>query len=154
MKIAEKHIEGVCITSLNQINDNRGAVLHMIRNDSPGFIGFGECYFSEIFPNVIKAWKLHKLQTQNIAVPIGKIKLVIYDAREKSITKGEIMILELGRPDAYLRISIPPGLWYGFQCLSIEPALIVNCPNIPYNPNESVVKNYDEFSFPYLWDTK
>ena len=72
-------IEGVIFTELRQICDERGAVLHMVRSDVPEFPGFGECYFSEVFPGAVKAWKRHRLQTQTLAVPVGRLRIVLYD---------------------------------------------------------------------------
>ena len=144
-------IDGVKISNLKQINDSRGAVLHMLRNDSEDFISFGECYFSEIFPSAIKAWKRHSKQIQNIAVPIGKIKLVMYDNRIGSLTEGSLMELELSRPDSYLRITIPANIWYGFKCISEIPALIINCANIPYDPEDSETIDFQNNSIPYTW---
>lgn len=50
-------IDGIITTELCQVSDERGAVLHMLRCDALGFVRFGECYFSEVLPNAIKAWK-------------------------------------------------------------------------------------------------
>uniref|UniRef100_UPI0040481750 hypothetical protein n=1 Tax=Algoriphagus sp. TaxID=1872435 RepID=UPI0040481750 len=144
-------LHGVKVTTLKQINDSRGAVLHMIRNDSEEFTTFGECYFSEIFPNSIKAWKKHTIQTQNIVVPIGRVKLVLFDDREGSPTEGKLMQMELCRPDSYLRVTIPPQIWYGFKCTGETPALITNCVDIPHELNESIIIDYLETSLPYNW---
>jgi dTDP-4-dehydrorhamnose 3,5-epimerase len=46
-------------------------------------------------------------------------------------------VLELGRPDAYARLRIPPLLYYGFACVSEGAALVVNCPDVPHDPAES-----------------
>jgi dTDP-4-dehydrorhamnose 3,5-epimerase len=59
-------IDGLGIHALVQKSDARGTVLHMIRNDSQDFHGFGECYFSEILPSAVKAWKFHFLRTENV----------------------------------------------------------------------------------------
>ena len=56
----KKNIEGVKITPLKIISDDRGSVMHMMRNDSDVFDKFGEIYFSTIFKGKIKAWHLHK----------------------------------------------------------------------------------------------
>lgn len=144
-------IEGVSVTELRQINDDRGAVLHMLRADAPDFVRFGECYFSEIAPGAVKAWKCHGEQTQNVAVPAGRILLAIFDDRESSSTRGSLLTLELGRPDAYRRVSIPPGLWYGFAAIGSAPALLANCADLPHNPRESSVKPPDDPSIPYSW---
>jgi dTDP-4-dehydrorhamnose 3,5-epimerase len=144
-------IDGVCLYKLKQIPDERGSVLHMLRNDDVAFTQFGEVYFSEIFPGSIKAWKYHHNQTQNLAVPVGRIRFVIFDGRESSSTCGDIDIIELGRPDAYSRLTIPPGLWYGFSCISEEAGLLVNCSDLTHDPNESETKELNDCSIPYKW---
>lgn len=147
-----EEIEGVILTSLKEFKDYRGSVLHMLRADSLDFIQFGECYFSEVFPGAIKAWKKHTKQTQNIAVPVGRIKLVIYDNRHNSPTKNNLLILELGRPDAYFRVRIPPEVWYGFSCISSSAALLVNCADIPHSLVESEIVNYLDPLIPFNWE--
>mgnify|MGYP001230454519 FL=1 len=144
-------IDGVTTVTLRELIDEHGAVLHMLRNDSPDFMKFGECYFSEVLPGAIKAWKLHREQTQNLAVPVGRVRLVIYDDRIRSSTRRNIQIYELGRPDAYLRVKIPPGLWYGFACIGQTPALLANCADLPHDPAESVRKPASDSSIPFDW---
>jgi dTDP-4-dehydrorhamnose 3,5-epimerase len=141
-------IAGLVLTPLKQIADERGAVLHMLRSDEPGFPGFGECYCSETLPGAVKAWKRHTQQTQNLAVPVGRLRLVVFDDRAGSATQGAFQIIELGRPDSYVRVSIPPGLWYGFSALGSSPALIVNCADRPHDPQESERLPADDPSIP------
>lgn len=147
-------IDGVEVTELRQIADARGAVLHMLRCDAPDFTRFGECYFSEVQPGAIKAWKRHRVQTQNLAVPIGRIRLVIYDDRAGSGSRGSVRTMELGRPDAYVRVRISPGLWYGFVCISKIPALVSNCADFPHDPAEGELLPNDDPSIPYDWATE
>ncbi len=144
-------IEGVIIQPLRQIADNRGSILHMLRKDSELFEQFGEVYFSEIHPGAIKAWKRHKGQTQNITVPIQRIRLVIYDPRLNSGTTGNIIEYELGRPNNYKLIQIPPMLWYGFQALGNQTALIANCADRPHDPVEAESLSSDSDQIPYQW---
>ena len=136
MKLAAP-IEGLLLTPLRVIEDERGAVLHMLRADAPEFTRFGECYFSEINPGAIKAWKRHRVQTQNLAVPIGRVRIVVYDGRSGSPTHGLRELIELGRPDAYARLRIAPQLWYGFTGLGTTAALVANCADVPHDPNEA-----------------
>lgn len=147
-----KIISGVLINTLSIFSDDRGAVLHMIRSDSNGYNKFGEVYFSEVLPKSIKAWKKHRLQTQNFSVPVGMIKLVIYDDREFSTTKGNIQTIYLGRPDNYVRVTIPPNLWYGFTSIGDEKSLVVNCADYSHDRNESIVLNFDSHLIPYSWN--
>ena len=149
--MTDRRIEGVMVTELRQISDARGAVLHMLRSDAPEFTRFGECYFSEVLPGAVKAWKRHRRQTQNIAVPVGRVRFAIYDDREGSATRGVLMVLELGRCDAYRRLRIPPGLWYGFACVGSSPALLVNCADVPHDPTESETMSVAESTIPYAW---
>ena len=147
----EVSIDGVLVTALRQITDERGAVLHHMRCDAPEFTAFGECYFSEMVPGAVKAWKRHRKQTQNLAVPIGRVRFVVYDDRGLSPTRGGLQIVELGRPDDYNRLCIPKGLWYGFTCLSDQPALIANCADLPHDPADAELLPEDDPGIPYRW---
>ena len=144
-------IVGLLLSELKQIEDTRGAILHMIQKGSLGFIDFGECYMSEINPHQIKAWKRHSKQTQNITVPIGRIRFVAYDDRLESPTYKTIAEYELGRPDSYKRITIPPGVCYGFKSITNVPTLIVNCTDLPYSKDESLQIDINENNIPYSW---
>lgn len=146
------NIEGVIVTPLKIISDDRGAVLHMLRNDSEGYSKFGECYFSEVMPHKIKAWKRHTIQTQNFSVPIGMMRVVIFDDRPDSPSHSRIMEVDLGRPHAYNRITIPPLLWYGFRCISKETALLINCADYPHDKAESETIDLYDPLIPYSWE--
>jgi dTDP-4-dehydrorhamnose 3,5-epimerase len=148
---SEALLEGVTITELRQFNDARGSVLHMRRCDDADFSQFGECYFSEVLPKAVKAWKRHRVQSQHFAVPVGRIRLAIYDDRQHSLTKGQVQILELGRPDAFFRLRLPPGLWYGFTCISEGPALLANCTDYPHDPTEGEQRPTTAPEIPYHW---
>jgi dTDP-4-dehydrorhamnose 3,5-epimerase len=141
-------ISGLSVTPLRQIVDDRGAVLHMLRADAPDFTTFGECYFSVVNPGAVKAWKRHLRQTQNLAVPAGRARFVFCDRREDSPTRGRVEVLEIGRPDAYVRLRIPPLVWYGFTCVGDSVALIANCADLPHEAGESEAVPADAFDVP------
>lgn len=146
----EKQIYGLKVIPLRKIEDERGAVLHMLRQDSPHFSQFGEVYFSKVNYGYVKAWKKHLNMTQHFAVPHGKIKLVCYDNRENSISKGLLKEVILGE-EHYSLVIIPPEIWYGFQGLSSEYSLITNCTNYPYDSNEVERVSENDSSIPYFW---
>lgn len=147
-----EQIEGVVVQPLKQIVDERGAVLHMLRKDSPLFMGFGEIYFSEVKFGVVKAWKRHKKMTQHFAVPYGKILLVIYDSREHSKTYGKIKEYLIGRPEYYNLLIIPPQVYYGFKGLNDTISLIANCADIPHSPEETEKIERNNNIIPYQWN--
>src|SRR6266404_3332876 len=107
-------IDGLRITPLRRIPDERGAVFHMLREDSDGFERFGEIYFSMVYPGAVKAWHLHTRMTLNYAVPIGMVKLVCFDDREQSPTRGALTELHVGELN-YVLVTIPPYVWNGFK---------------------------------------
>jgi dTDP-4-dehydrorhamnose 3,5-epimerase len=146
-------IEGVIIQPLKQIADKCGPVLHMLKNDSRLFKQFGEVYFSEIHSGLVKAWKRHKKQSQNLVVPLGKIWLVIYDDRPNSNTHRKIAQYKLGRPKDYRLIHIPPMLWYGFQGIGDQTSMIANCTDLSHDPEEMESLSADTSQIPYQWET-
>ena len=100
-------IEGVIITPLKQFFDERGKVMHMLRNDSKVFSEFGEIYFSCTNPGAIKAWHLHQEMTLNYAVVHGQIKCVLYDDRAESGTYGCVEEIFMSTEN-YCLVTVPP----------------------------------------------
>lgn len=146
-------IHDLRVAPLRRLPDERGAILHMLREDDPAFERFGEIYFSLIYPGVIKGWHIHKRMTLNYAVPIGMAKLVCYDDRDGSPSRGVIQELHIGEL-SYVRVTVPPLVWNGFKGEGSEPALIANCATIPHEPDE--IERLDPFSpeIPYDWALK
>ncbi len=142
-------IQGVEIQPLKIISDERGAIFHMLRCDSPLYEQFGEVYFSEVKSGVIKGWKKHRVMTQHYAVPVGRIVVAIYDGRLDSPTKGTLQTVELGRA-CYQLLQIPPGVWYGFKGTSRKDALIVNCASHPHEAGESETLPLENPPYPGL----
>lgn len=146
-------IEGVKIIPLKQIPDERGKIMHMLKCTDPYFDKFGEIYFSVAYPGVIKGWHLHTKQTQFYAVISGMIKLVLFDERKDSPTKGELMEIFTGE-DNYQLIRIPVGVVNGYKNIGIEPAIVANCATEPHDPNEML--RYDPLNshIKYDWSLK
>jgi len=136
-------IQGVQWLNLKVIDDERGSVLHMVRTNTLGVSGFGEIYFSELKPNVVKGWKIHHSMTQRLTVPIGLVRFVLVDAREGSLTRGRSVNYIVGRPENYGLLIIPPGIWYAFENLSISSSLVANCADKIHDPIESTTRSLD-----------
>ena len=144
-------IEGIKITPLKQIEDERGKVMHMLRKDSDNFVRFGEIYFSTVHPNKIKGWHLHKKMTLNYAVVFGEIKFVLYDSRPDSKTKGQIQEFLLSQSN-YKLISVPPLIWNGFKGIGNKTAIVANCADLPHDKEEIERKLPFDSSIPYDWN--
>jgi len=143
-------IEGVLAIPLKRIPDERGTVLHMLKRTDPHFVEFGEIYFSTIYPGVVKGWHKHAEMTLNYACVHGRIKLVLFDDRDGSPTRGEIMEFFLG-PDNYSLIQIPPGVWNGFKGMGDETAIVANCCTHAHDPKRSIRLDPFDNDIPYDW---
>ena len=146
-------IEGVKVKELKIIRDERGSIMHMLRSDSPEFSKFGEIYCSTVHPGVVKGWHMHRKMTLNYAVVKGAIKLVLYDGRPHSKTKGEVMEILLG-PENYKLVSIPPMVWNGFLGQGKEDAIVANCSDMPHDPEEIMREDPYSKKFPYDWNAR
>ena len=145
-----REIAGVATHPLRRIPDERGTIYHMLRSDAPHYQRFGEIYFSSVYPGVVKAWHLHRRMTLNYAVPVGTIKLVLYDGRTGSPSEGALMELFVGEAD-YRLVTVPPGVWNGFKGVGTERALVANCATLAHDPDEIERLPPDDPSIPYDW---
>ena len=154
-ELMDTGIKGALFQPLRVIPTPGGPVLHMLRAGSPLLPvfpeGFGEFYFSEVLPGAVKAWKRHTRQTQLFAVPMGLLRIVLYDDRADSPTRGVLVERRLGRPEDYGLLRIPPMVWYGFMAEGDAPALICNCADIPHDPAEGERLSPDAAAIPYVW---
>jgi dTDP-4-dehydrorhamnose 3,5-epimerase len=146
-------IDGVMVTPLRQIHDERGKIMKMMTRDDEIFSEFGEIYFSCVYPGVVKGWHIHTKMTLNYAVPHGMIKFVLYDDREGSPTRGEIQEIFIG-PENYVLVTVPPGVWNGFKGVGPEMAIVANCATLPHDPDEISRLDPHGDEIPYDWSRK
>jgi dTDP-4-dehydrorhamnose 3,5-epimerase len=125
-------IEGVVTRQLRLIADERGWLMEVLRSDWEAFKKFGQAYVTAAYPQVVKAWHMHKKQTDNMACIKGMVKLVLYDGRKGSKTREEINEFVIGEKNPML-IKVPPQVWHGFKTISEETALVMNVPTNLYN---------------------
>lgn len=135
-------IDGVVVKQLRLIADERGWLLEILRSDWEQFQKFGQTYITAAYPHVVKAWHMHKNQTDNMACVKGMVKLVLFDGRDESKTKNEINEFVIGEKNPLL-VKVPQRVWHGFKAISEEYALIVNVPTELYNYKEP-----DEYRLP------
>ena len=133
----------ICVTPLKRIPVTGGDVLHAMKKSDTGYVNFGEAYFSLVEFGAIKAWKRHLQMTLNLVVPIGEVHFVLIDSvgliREERIGEGH-----------YARLTIPPGIWFGFQGVSKKIALLLNIADIEHSPDEVERKELSELE--YDWE--
>ncbi len=148
-------IDGVKLKRLRVMPDERGRLTEILRKDDELFRGFGQVYVTTTYPGVVKAWHMHRKQTDNFACVAGMIKVALYDGREGSPTRGQVDQIYLGVHNPVL-LQVPAGIYHGWMCVSDEEAVIVNVPTEVYvydAPDEQRLDAHDK-SIPYDWTRK
>jgi dTDP-4-dehydrorhamnose 3,5-epimerase len=123
----------IILTPLQKIETAGGNVMHAMKQADSGYAGFGEAYFSWVSAGSIKGWKRHTRMTMNLVVPVGQVRFVFRWINARGA--DEFQIEEIG-VNRYARITVPPGVWFGFQGLDVNQSLVLNIASIAHNPNE------------------
>jgi len=137
-------LDDILITPLARINTAGGDVLHAMKATDTGYAGFGETYFSWVADGCVKAWKRHTQMTMNLIVPVGKVRFVF-----RVDGQDYFRVEEIGE-SRYVRITVPPGVWFGFKGLTHPQSLVLNVANISHDPNE--VERLDLSAIRYEWN--
>ena len=148
-------IEGVVVKKLKVVADERGRLMEVLRSDDQFFEKFGQAYITSAYPGVVKAWHKHQVQTDHFSCLKGMAKLVVYDDRDKTKTRGEVNEFIIGEHNPML-VRIPPGIWHGFKCVSETECICMNIPTEVYKyerPDEERIDAHKS-PIPYDWARK
>ena len=80
----------------------------------------------------ISAWHQHRERWDYVFVVGGHLRVVLYDPREGSPTRGQVDIFHLSPARPQL-LAVPPEVWHGVQNLSGDVSSFVNLFNRPYD---------------------
>ncbi|ABE55934.1 conserved hypothetical protein [Shewanella denitrificans OS217] len=141
-------IDGIVITRLKRILNEKGDIYHALKNSDESFSSFGEAYFSSVHLDDIKGWKKHTKMILNLVVPVGSIRFVFYDDRYESNSYGEYVDV-IASPDNYVRLTVPAGVWVAFQGVGSGLNLLLNIASIEHDPSESISEALSYI--PYKW---
>lgn len=143
-------IHDVVLSPLPRFVNEQGTVSRMLRVTDPWFSKFGEVYFSSVPRGVVKDWRLHTRLTMNLAVPIGRVRFVLFDQRSGSASHGNLMEVDLGDDD-YRLLTVPNGIWMSLGSRGDEFALVANCATEVHDPAESQRRAIDDPPTHYEW---
>lgn len=132
---------GAVITPLRRIPNIKGDVYHGIKSSEDTYNGFGEAYFSTVLAGVTKGWKLHRLMTLNLIVPVGVIEFHL-----RRDDKETVENVSLGG-QCYSRLTVPPGIWVAFSGIGAGLNLLLNVASIQHDPDEAVTAPLEQFPF-------
>ena len=124
-------LDDILVTPLARIPTAGGDVLHAMKQGDAGYAGFGEAYFSWIAAGAVKAWKRHTRMTMNVIVPVGLARFVFCLDGIDAFRVEEVGV------DRYVRITVPPGIWFGFQGIAEPQSLVLNIASIRHDPDEA-----------------
>ena len=148
-------IEGVRTKKLRWLPDERGRLMEILRASDEIFRNFAQAYVTSVYPGVVKAWHYHKKQVDNFAVLRGMVKIVLYDDRPGSPTRGELLEFFSGDFNPVL-IQVPCGVLHGFKGVGEQEALILNLPTREYDhaePDEFRIDPHEN-DIPYDWNRR
>ena len=135
----------ILVTPLRRIPTIGGDVMHALKNSDNGFKSFGEVYFSWVEQGAIKAWKCHQHMTLNLVVPLGEVSFVFHLKDQEKYFRTE----NIGE-ERYARLTVPPGIWFGFQGKASGKSLLMNVADIEHDPDEVLRKPVSNIF--YKWD--
>lgn len=144
-------IDGVVIKELVTYPDERGFFRELIRKSDPFFEeGFAQLSHSLMHPGVSKAWHIHKTQIDWWYVPVGVLKVALYDTRPESPTHGVLQEIFMGGDHGYSILKIPPGVAHGCKAIGGTAHLIYVTSNI-YDTTEEGRIAHDDPTIGYDW---
>ncbi len=122
----------ILVTPLKQIFHPKGDVFHAMKQSSPGYVEFGEAYFTTVHSGEVKGWKQHTRMQMNLVVPVGKVRFYLHDE-----SSGQTSHYELGAEN-YARLTVPAGYWMAFTGLGQDLNLVLNLASIEHDPTEAI----------------
>jgi len=141
-------INGVRLYYLNQIPDERGMVKHfMVEEDN---FHFGEAYFSTVYKGIVKGWHGYGSKILNYCVPVGMVKLVLWDARKESPTYNQINKFYLGEQN-YERVVIPAQVMNSFKGIATPYSLVAVVASERFNETRTIRLPLDDPRIPFDW---
>lgn len=144
-------IEGIAFKSLKTFPDERGFFRELLRADDPFLAeGFGQWGLSRMYQGVIKAWHLHKLQTDWWYAASGVLRVGLFDLREGSPTRGATMDFLMGDNQEPRILKVPPGVAHGCKVVQ-GPADLFYITSRVYDPKDELRIPHDDPAIGFDW---
>ncbi len=134
-------LDNILVTPLPRIQTAGGDVMHAMKQSDAGFAGFGEAYFSWVDAGAVKAWKRHSRMTMNLVVPVGQMRFVFFNEADNTFRVEDI------GAERYARLTVPPGIWFGFKGLAQPQNLLLNLASIPHDPTEAERRTLEQIDY-------
>jgi len=110
-------------------------------------------YYSMIRPGAVKGWVYHKHQTDRFHVVSGFLKIVLYDPRASSPTKGMVNQLFITERNRALLV-IPPLVIHAVENIGTVDAYHINMPTEPYHHDKPDKFRVPDDKVPYRFASR
>lgn len=144
-------IDGVAVKALLRHPDERGFFEEVIRASDPFFKeGFGQLSHSSMHVGVVKAWHIHKTQTDWWYVVKGTVHVALYDTRPEATTHKKLEEFVLGETGQNIVLKIPPMVAHGLK-VTQGPAELMYVTSGEYSKEEEGRIAYNDASIGFDW---
>ena len=126
-------IHDVVVKKLVTYPDDRGYFREVLREDDHLLKRFGQTAVTKSYPGVIKAFHWHQHQDDLWYIVDGMARVVLYDRRPDSPTRGVTQVIYAGEDNPVL-VLIPAGLAHGYQVLGSKPVILFYHVTQAYDP--------------------
>lgn len=151
--IIPDQIEGVELRRLVTHGDGRGDLTVLFSRHYVPEATAPHVYLVNATAGSLRAWVYHRRQSDRLAFLNGTFRVVLYDLRPESPTKGGLNVLDVGA-DNPVQVTIPPFVAHAVQNRGSESAFFVNMPTNHYdpaNPDKARIRK-DHPGIPYSFD--
>jgi dTDP-4-dehydrorhamnose 3,5-epimerase len=144
-------IQGVEVKDLLTHRDERGFFRELAR-DTEEIVseGWAQVSHSLMHPGVAKAWHVHATQVDWWYVPVGDLKVALYDTREGSSTRGQLDEFFLGEHYDAKLLKVPAGVAHGCRVIG-DTTHLIYLTSKTYNPDEEGRIPHDDRNIAYDW---
>lgn len=152
---AEQLIPGVKVIPYALWPDDRGYFLEVGRVGQGGIAHFPpestQISAALSLPGTIKAFHIHRFQTDYWSPASGMFQVALVDLRPDSPAFGRRNTLYVGALRPW-QILIPPGVGHGYKVISQEPGMLVYITDRTYNPADEGRIAYNDPGIQYDWE--
>ncbi len=148
-------ISGVRVQPIALWPDDRGYFLEVARFGQ-GLVDHFPAATTQVsaaltYPGAIKAFHLHKHQTDVWAVVQGLFQVALADLRPASPTYGVKNTFYIGQLRSW-QLMIPPGVAHGYKVIGTTPAMLVYLTDRLYNPKDEGRIPHNSPGIDYDWE--
>jgi dTDP-4-dehydrorhamnose 3,5-epimerase len=150
----QEPIAGVVVRELLHVPGERGVLTELFRAEWDGSGPVAQVFHIALRAHALSAWHCHADATDRLFAVAGALKIVLFDGRDGSPTRGRINEFTVGEARPTL-VIVPPQVWHGVQNLDGAPGQLVNMPTHAYayeDPDHWRLP-HDTAEIPYSWVT-